>query len=117
MTMCANPSHGLLRCSTLLVTKLLCVLVQAHAGLLLAELLHLPRQHFLLGGVEGIVPALLRAIPFAEIQFQFVAEAVFLDIVVGVDVEPVIILVGTHKCAECCVHIEVSLHIEVELAI
>ena len=91
--------------------------MQAHAGLLLAELLHLPRQHFLLGGVQVVVPVLLRAIPFAEIQFQFVAEAVFLDIVVSINVEPIIILVGTHIGAESGIDVEVSLHIKVELAI
>ena len=64
-----------------------------------------------------VVPILLRAIPFAEIQFQFVAEAVFLDIVVSINVEPIIILGGTHIGAESGIDIEVSLHIKVELAI
>ena len=71
--------------------KLLCILAQAHAGLLLTEFLHLPHQHFLLGCVERIAPAFLGAVTLAERQLQRVAGSILRDVVVGIDVEPVIV--------------------------
>ena len=50
-----------------LLLKLPGVLVQAHAGLVLAERLHLACQHLLLSGVEVIAPVFFCAISFAEI--------------------------------------------------
>ena len=42
-----------------LLLKLPGEIVQAHAVLLLAKLLHLPSQHLLLGGIQVIAPILL----------------------------------------------------------
>ena len=58
------------------VFQLLEEAVQAHAVLLLAKRLHLPRQHLLLGSVQMIAPVLLCAISLAEIQLQRVAHSV-----------------------------------------
>lgn len=91
--------------------------MQARAGLLLAERLHLACQHLLLSGVEVIAPVFFCAISFAEIQLQCITETVFLDVVVGIDVEPVIVLIGADECTEGGIHIEVRLQIKVELAI
>lgn len=51
-----------------LLLKLLGVLVQTHAGLLLVERLHLACQHLLLSSIEVIAPVFFCAISFAEIQ-------------------------------------------------
>ena len=58
--------HLHLRCLHLLLAELLRVDTETHAGLLLTEFLHLPHQHFLLGCVERIAPALLGAVTLAE---------------------------------------------------
>ena len=91
--------------------------MQAHAGLLLAERLHLACQHLLLSGVEVIALVCVCASCFAEIQLQRVLATVFLDVVVGIDVEPVIVLIGADECTEGGIHIEVRLQIKVELAV
>ena len=85
--------------------------------MLLAVVLHLACQHLLLSSVEVIAPVFFCAISFAEIQLQRVSETVFLDVVVGIDVEPVIVLIGADECTEGGIHIEVRLQIKVELAI
>ena len=63
-----------------------------------------------------IAPVLFCAISFAEIQLQCITETVFLDVVVGIDVEPVIVLIGADECTEGGIHIEVRLQIKAELA-
>ena len=98
-------------------SKLLCVVAETHAGLLLAELLHLPQQNIPLRRVEPVAPVFLCAVRFAETQFQRVAGAVFLHVVVGVDVEPVIVFIRADEGAEDCVHIELRPHIKIELAV
>ena len=55
------------------VPKLLGVIVQAHAGLLLTEGLHFAEQDFLFGSVETVKPAFFRTVSLAEVQFQCVA--------------------------------------------
>ncbi|CAN4072925.1 FMN reductase [NAD(P)H], partial [Dysosmobacter welbionis] len=101
----------------LFLSKLLCVVAQTHAGLLLTVFLHLPQQNILLRCVEPVAPGFLCAVRFAEIQLQRVAGAVFLHVVVGVDVEPVIVFIRADEGAEDCVHIELRLHIKIELAV
>ena len=59
--------------------------MQAHAGLLLAERLHLACQHLLLSGVEVIAPVFFCAISFAEIQLQCVTGLVLRNVIVGID--------------------------------
>ena len=93
------------------------VIVQTHAGLLLTECLHFAEQDFLFSSVETVKPAFFRIVSLAEVQFQCVAWPILLHIIVGVDVEPVIILIGADKCPECRVYIEVCLDIKVELAV
>ena len=115
--MALHPSHGLLRRSTLLLPKLLGVLVQAHAGLLLAERLHLAEQNFLLCGVKGVTPAFFRSVSLAKVQFQRDAQTILLHVIVGVDVEPVIVLIGADECTESGIYIEVRLQIKVELTV
>lgn len=83
----------------------------------LAELLHLPGQHFLFGSIQVIAPVLLCAISLAEIQLQRIAWSILCDVIVGVDIQPVIILIRADECAEGRVYIELSLHIKVQLAV
>ena len=52
------------------VSKLLGVIVQTHAGLLLTECLHFAEQDFLFGSVERVTPAFFRTVSLAEVQFQ-----------------------------------------------
>lgn len=73
--------------------------MQAHAGLLLAERLHLAEQNFLFGGVERVTPVFFRTVSLTEVQIQCVAQSILLHVIVSVDVEPVIVLIGTDKCA------------------
>ena len=101
----------------LLLAELLGKLAEAHAGLLLTVFLHLPQQNILLRRVEPVAPVLLCAVRFAEAQLQRVAGAVFLHVVVGVDVEPVIVFIRADEGAEDCVHIELRPHIKIELAV
>ena len=103
--------HLHLRSLRFTVPKLLGVLVQAHAGLLLAERLHLAEQDFLFGGVERVTPVFFRTVSLAEVQIQCVAQSILLHVIVSVDVEPVIVLIGTDKCTEGSIHIEVRLQI------
>ena len=98
-------------------TKLLGVFVQAHAGLLLTERLHLAEQDFLFSSIERVTPAFFLTVSLAEVQFQCVAQTILLHIIVSVDVEPVIVLIGADKCPEGGIHIEVRLQIKVELAV
>ena len=42
---------------------------------------------------------------------------ILLYIIVGVDVEPVVILIGADKCPERRIYVEVCLDIKVELAV
>ena len=91
-----------------LLLKLSGKIAQTHAVLLLAERLHFPSQYLLLGSIQVIAPVLLCAISLAEIQLQRIARSVLRDVVVGVDIQPVIVLVRTHECAEGGVHVEVS---------
>ncbi len=91
--------------------------MQAHAGLLLAERLHLAKQDFLFGGIERVTPAFFRTVSLAEVQFQRIAQTIPLHIVVGVNVEPVVVLIGADKCPKSSIYIEVRLQIKVELAI
>ena len=107
--------HLHLRCLHLLLAELLRVDTETHAGLLLTEFLHLPHQHFLLGCVELVAPALLRAVTLAERQLQRVAGSILCDVVVGIDVEPVIVFVREDEGSEGSVHIKICVHIEVEL--
>ena len=93
------------------------VLVQAHASLLLTEHLHLAEQDFLFSSIERVTPAFFRTVSFAEVQFQCVAQTILLHIIVGIDVEPVIILIGADECPEGGINIEVRLQIKVELAV
>ena len=65
--------HLHLRSLRFAVPKLLSVIVQTHAGLLLTECLHFAEQDFLFGSVETVEPAFFRTVSFAEIQFQCVA--------------------------------------------
>ena len=99
------------------IPKLLGILVQAHAGLLLAERLHLAEQDFLFGCVERVTPAFFRTVSLAEVQFQRVTQTILLHVIVGVDVEPVIVLIGADECTEGGIHIEVRLQIKVELTV
>jgi len=101
----------------LLLVKLLGILAQAHAGLLLTEFLHLPHQHFLLGCIERVAPALLGAVTLAERQLQRVAGSILRDVVVGVDIEPIIIFIGQDECTEGSIYIELRLYIKIELAV
>ena len=91
--------------------------MQTHAGLLLTEGLHFAEQNFLFGSVETVKPCFFRTVSLAEVQFQRVTQMILLHIIVGVDIEPVIILIGADKCPECRVYIEVCLDIKVELAV
>ena len=68
--------------------------MQAHAGLLLAERLHLAEQDFLFSSIERVTPAFFRTVSFADVQFHGVAQMILLHVIVGVDIEPVIILIG-----------------------
>ena len=87
--------------------------MQTHAGLLLTEGLHFAEQDFLFGSVESVTPAFSRTVSLAEVQFQCVAWPILLHIIVGVDVEPVVILIGADKCPECRIYVEVRLDIKV----
>ena len=91
--------------------------MQAHTGLLLAERLHLAEQDFLFSGIERATPAFFRTVSFAEVQFQCVAQTILLHVIVGIDIEPVIVLIGADECPEGGIHIEVRLQIKVELAV
>ena len=64
-----------------------------------------------------IAPVFFCAISFAEIQLQCITGAALFDVVVGIDVEPVIVLIGADECTEGSIHIEVRLQIKVELAV
>ena len=101
----------------LLLVKLLGILAQAHAGLFHAKRIHLPQQDILLGCVEWVAPALLGAISFAEAQLQRVAGSILRDVVVGVDIEPIIIFIGQDECTEGSIYIELRLYIKIELAV
>ena len=76
-----------------LLLKLSGEIVQAHASLLLAVLLHLSPQDFLLSGVEVVAPVFFCAIYLAEIQLQCITGLVLRNVIVGIDVKPVIILI------------------------
>lgn len=91
--------------------------MQAHAGLLLAERLHLAEQDFLFSSIERVTPAFFRTVSFADVQFHGVAQMILLHVIVGVDIEPVIILIGADECPEGGINIEVRLQIKVELAV
>ena len=97
--------------------KLLGILAQAHAGLFHAKRIHLPQQDILLCCVERIAPALLGAVTLAERQLQRVAGAILRDVVVGVDIEPIIIFIGQDECTEGSIYIELRLYIKIELAV
>ena len=97
--------------------KLLGILAQAHAGLFHAKRIHLPQQDILLGCVERIAPALLGAVTLAERQLQRVAGSILRDVVVGVDIEPIIIFIGQDECTEGSIYIELRLYIKIELAV
>ena len=109
--------HLHLRSLCLFLVKLLGILAQAHAGLLLAERIHLPCQHLPLRRVELVVPVFLCAVRFAEAQLQCVAGSILRDVIVGVDVEPVIVFIRADEGAEGCIHIELRPHIKIELAV
>ena len=89
--------HLHLRSLCLFLTKLLGILAQAHAGLFHAKRIHLPQQDILLCCVERIAPALLGVVTLAERQLQRVAGSILRDVVVGIDVEPVIVFVREDK--------------------
>ena len=109
--------HLHLRSLRFTILKLLGVFMQAHAGLLLAERLHLAEQDFLFSSIERVTPAFFRAVSLADVQFHGVAQMILLHVIVGVDIEPVIILIGADECPEGGIHIEVRLQIKVELAV
>ena len=90
---------------------------ETHAGLLLTVFLHLAQQDILLCGVELVAPAFLRTVALAERQLQRVTGLALSDIVVGVDIEPIIIFIGQDECTEGSVHIELRLHKKIELAV
>ena len=79
--------HLHLRSLRFTVPKLLGVLVQVHAGLLLAERLHLAEQNFLFSSIERVTPAFFRTVSLAEVQFQRVTQTILLHVIVGVNVE------------------------------
>ena len=91
--------------------------MQVHAGLLLAERLHLVEQNFLFSSIERVTPAFFRTVSLAEVQFQRVTQTILLHVIVGVNVEPVVVLIGADKCTEGGIYIEVRLQIKVELAV
>lgn len=109
--------HLHLRSLRFTVPKLLGVLVQVHAALLLAERLHLAEQNFLFSSIERVTPAFFRTVSLAEVQFQRVTQTILLHVIVGVNVEPVVVLIGADKCTEGGIYIEVRLQIKVELAV
>ena len=109
--------HLHLRCLHLLLAELLRVDTETHAGLLLTEFLHLPQQDILLCCVEWVAPALLGAVTLAERQLQRVTGLALCDIVVGVDIEPIIIFIGQDECTEGSIYIELRLYIKIELAV
>lgn len=74
------------------LAELLRVVVETHAGLLLTVFLHFTQQDILLCGVELVAPAFLGTVTLAERQLQRVAGSILRDVVVGIDVEPVIVL-------------------------
>ena len=92
-------------------------LAEAHAGLLLTVFLHLPQQNILLRRVEPVAPALLGTVALAERQLQRVTGLALCDIVVGVDIEPIIIFIGQDECTEGSIYIELRLYIKIELAV
>ena len=112
-----RPLHLHLRSLSFTAPKLLGVLVQVHAGLLLAERLHLVEQNFLFSSIERVTPAFFRTVSLAEVQFQRVTQTILLHVIVGVNVEPVVVLIGADKCTEGGIYIEVRLQIKVELAV
>ncbi len=67
-----------------------------------------------LRGNSSLLP---RTVSLAEVQIQCVAQTILLHVIVGVDVEPVIVLIGADKCTEGSIHIEVRLQIKVELSV
>ena len=89
--------HLHLRSLRFTVPKLLGVLVQVHAALLLAERLHLAEQNFLFSSIERVTPAFFRTVSLAEVQFQRVTQTILLHVIVGVNVEPVVVLIGADK--------------------
>ena len=99
------------------LSKLLCVVVETHTSLFLTKRIHLLRQHLPLRRVELVAPGFLCAIRFAEIQFQCVAGLALCEIVVGVDIEPIIIFIGQDECTEGSIYIELRLYIKIELAV
>lgn len=99
------------------LAELLRVVVETHAGLLLTVFLHLAQQDILLCGVELVAPALLGAVTLAERQLQRVAGSILRDVVVGIDVESVIVFAREDEGSEGSVHIELRLHIKIELAV
>ena len=76
------------------LAELLRIVVETHAGLLLTVFLHLAQQDILLCGVELVAPVLLGAVTLAERQLQCVTGLALCDIVVGIDIEPIIIFIG-----------------------
>ena len=99
------------------LAELLRVVVETHAGLLLTEFLHLAQQDILLCGVELEAPAFLGTVALAERQLQCVAGSILRDVVVGIDVEPVIVFVREDEGAEGSIYIELRLYIKIELAV
>ena len=79
--------------------------------------LHLAQQDILLCGVELVAPALLGAVALAERQLQRVTGLALCDIVVGVDIDPIIIFIGQDECTEGSIYIELRLYIKIELAV
>ena len=85
--------------------------------MLLAERLHLAEQNFLFSSIERVTPAFFRTVSLAEVQFQRVTQTILLHVIVGVNVEPVVVLIGADKCTEGGIYIEVRLQIKVELSV
>ena len=99
------------------LAELLRVVVETHASLLLTVFLHLAQQDILLCGVELVAPAFLGTVALAERQLQRVTGSILRDVVVGIDVEPVIVFVREDECTEGSIYIELRLYIKIELAV
>ena len=52
-----------------------------------------------------------------ERDLQFIADLLALHIVVGVDIQHMIVLVGFYECAECLIDIEARNHVKIQRSV
>ena len=92
-------------------------LLQTLSPMLLTVVLHLGEQERLLLLGEPVLVVLLAAIATHQIDLQRVTDTAGLHIVVGIDIQPVIILGGADMRSEHLVRVEGQLHVELQQVI